>query len=321
MKSLKFIEASGQPFEIGYQIGEATREETKQNVERSLDYVQKNLGLTKQKMQAFSVPFLERCQIVFPDYIEELKGMSAGSKVPFTDLFLSSLEEEFEMPGGCSSIGVTSVGEAFIGHNEDWYVDLNLYVVRAKPEGKPKFLALSQCGNIPNILGINEYGFAFVSNSVDYKFDPEGLPKMYFLRKLMEIENIKHLFNYLDNTKRTLGCNIIASFGNQLYKIEWSQDKFNFSTENLFQTNHFTTPGMECQVSETSRIRLENLEKLYEDGKSIEEILSSHKNNPDSICRHNERKTLASVIIDASGRKMQIAYGNPCKTEFKEYKL
>ncbi len=318
---MKFIEASGTHFEIGCAIGE----ELKSEIEHSTNLFLENLCSSNEEKSEYierSQKFMKICAENFPDFIKELNGISYSSCVPYDDLFLFSLEEEIGLVKSCSSIGIKNIGETYIGHNEDWNIDLDFYVIKAKPKNKPKFISLAQAGNYPGLLGINEHGFAFVSNSVECGFYPYGMPKLYMLRKMLENTDIKNLINYLENKKRTIGCNLLVASGSEIYKVEWSQDKFNFSNEGMLaQTNHFTLPGMNCGYEEQSYNRLESLENSYKENKSLKEILYSHDYFPNSVCRHSESKTLASAIIDVSGRKISISNGNPCTSKYIDYNL
>jgi isopenicillin-N N-acyltransferase-like protein len=61
---------------------------------------------------------------------------------------------------------------------------------------------------------------------------------------------------------------------------------------------------------------------------TLQSILRDHVNYPDSICNHatggnplDREKTITSLIIDLSNRKLLAASGNPCEADYDLYEL
>jgi isopenicillin-N N-acyltransferase-like protein len=63
--------------------------------------------------------------------------------------------------------------------------------------------------------------------------------------------------------------------------------------------------------------------------KSLQAILRDHVNFPDSICNHSvfdidpmdREKTIVSLIMDITARKMIVAWGSPCKNSYHTYNI
>jgi isopenicillin-N N-acyltransferase-like protein len=62
---------------------------------------------------------------------------------------------------------------------------------------------------------------------------------------------------------------------------------------------------------------------------SLQEIQKDHVNFQDSICNHaqndlralDREKTITSLVMDLTERKMLATWGNPCQSEYFEYQL
>jgi isopenicillin-N N-acyltransferase-like protein len=74
------------------------------------------------------------------------------------------------------------------------------------------------------------------------------------------------------------------------------------------------------------------LEQRVTDGKisisDAQALLSDHQDFPTSICRHpnNDHKTgwqrsVISIIVEPSLRRMHISNGNPCKNPYETYRM
>ena len=61
--------------------------------------------------------------------------------------------------------------------------------------------------------------------------------------------------------------------------------------------------------------------------KTLQAILGDHVNYPDSVCNHSiydldpldREKTIVSMVMDLSERKMEVAWGNPCANHYHSY--
>ena len=59
----------------------------------------------------------------------------------------------------------------------------------------------------------------------------------------------------------------------------------------------------------------------------LQNILMDHKNKPQSMCRHRDKKlplsqhtiTKTAMIIDLDDKKMWVTDGQPCKVKFEEF--
>ncbi|ETV89466.1 hypothetical protein H257_00737 [Aphanomyces astaci] len=135
----------------------------------------------------------------FPDYVEELQGISAGSGVPFSTLFLINIVEEygnsiplpnaFESQLHCSDLVLHTSDVCVVGHNEDSGAgDVNrTALVTAKIKNNPWFTAFTYLGDLPTgAFGANQHGVAFSMNYVEpLDIDVGGLGRGFISRDLL----------------------------------------------------------------------------------------------------------------------------------------
>ena len=101
------IDVSGPPRELGRQIGEAAREETRGFCEVALERV--NKAVTVSRDQAFdiarrSTEFAEKYR---PDLVDELRGTAESAGVTLDELMLLQVRNQFTPEeGGCTSFSI-----------------------------------------------------------------------------------------------------------------------------------------------------------------------------------------------------------------------
>ena len=141
---------------------------------------------------------------------------------------------------------------------------------------------------------------------------------------------------------RAAGYNhLIVHDSGEMYNVEVSARKFSllYAEEGLVaHTNHFIDPQMQMIEYEpdeliSTRVRYFRALRLLRQTplhtvESLEAILRDHVNYPDSICNHStdgepldREKTITSLVIDLTNRRMHAAWGNPCGSNYHTYSL
>lgn len=328
---LPYIEVKGTHRQIGQAIGEETRNE----VASALKMHFGRLHQRKLKKQNAAIKKLtSTVEKFFPDYIEEVKGIGDGANQPFEQLLLFSFEEELSPGEKCSSLALKTKNNIFFAHNEDWDLGLPLYMVKAKPKGKPAFISLANAGQFcGTVVGMNEYGFVYGGNSINTKLDFNGLPKVYCLRSFLECKTISDAVKIISKAKRAIGNNSVLVSRKQMSvaTLEWSPQKFILKKcDKVAHTNHFITKEMSAHqttsTSRSSKARYDFLKTTLEKNegmslKEIKNIMSTHINSNFAICQHGTYVTLASVIVDVNKRVFFVSHGNPCRHKYLKYEL
>ena len=163
--------------------------------------------------------FLALHEQVYPDYVEELRGMAAGAKQPFDSLLLMSLSEEFgyarqkangggagagavttnRVPDHCSDYMLNRYGggsEVAVAHNEDndAFNEGHFVMVTATIGGAPTWTALVYLGELATgAFGFNAAGVAVSLNYLGPDANETvvpGLGRNFVARELLDQRSV-----------------------------------------------------------------------------------------------------------------------------------
>lgn len=334
-QEIPIIEVNDTNFNVGYKIGK----HCKDKIEKLIVTSKKKYFLTTGKPFDYFVrrgkKILTSYEKKYGKYINEIKGMSEGAGVDFNEYFALNFEDEVaDFINKCTTLFLKTKDNIFLGHNEDWTDDFidKLYVLKLKQKEKPDVLFLSYLAP-PQFMvaSLNSAGIAFTANSlyVTHKF---GIPEALMLRSMADAKDVKEAIKDLIVKPREMGINSMIISKNKIVDVENSLNKSALIEVNddwFVHTNH--PLKLKGEHSRNSLLRFNRVTEMLEDNSDrdielVKEILSDHKNYPEnSVCRHStdrvEWATIASIIIDIKRMRMLIAQGNPCKSEYKEYKL
>jgi len=217
-------------YDFGYQMGRhfireiEHRMQSPDLVHRYLPFYQTDRG--KQVYQAFLNTHFD----TFPDYIDELKGISDGSGVPFDLIFIQNIAEEFNyyVPAEgyppqehqtlhCSDYVVYS-GNTFVNaHNEDysnWSLNDTVMVTAVFRDANSNvdyaFIAYTYAGDLPSgAFGWNSE-IAFSLNYLEP--DPSivllgGLGRGFISRDLLMAQNMTDAISRITRPRQCAGHN------------------------------------------------------------------------------------------------------------------
>jgi isopenicillin-N N-acyltransferase-like protein len=295
------------------------------------------------------LPFAEES---LPQYVEELQGVADGSEVDFNDLLMLNCVEaitEDALHTSCTSLAVapevTADGSLLVGHNEDWLPDDQdtVYLVHARPNDEPAYLAITYGGLLPNI-GFNEHSIAQCCDSVYPNDARVGVPRVFVSRAVLAARTLADAIRAALNRRRAAGYNhLIVHVSGEMYNAEVSAEDFDvlYGIEGvLAHTNNYLSRRMRAIEKDSeeliaSRVRYNRAIRLMRSQrgklslKSFKAILSDHVNYPQSICNHidendpplERQQTIASLLMDLTTQTMYVAWGPPCQSEYYSYKL
>lgn len=349
------VEVYGTHLEMGRQMGEARRDQVKHSVENGhvmIDQTYNTLGLTWHgaKIQARKyLPFVDEH---YPQYVDEMRGIAEGANVVFDDIVVLNAMEAMTMDAlhltRCTSFAVneerTADGHVLAAHNEDWVPEdeNDVFVVSAKPDDEPPYLAMTYGGLLPNV-GFNAYGIAQLIDSVYATDSRIGIPRIIVARAVLAARRISGAIGRTLVSHRAAGYNhLIVHESGETYSVEVSARRFEIlhGTDGyMVHTNHYVSPNMKEIEDEpeeliSSRVRYFRANRLLRQSsshtiKSLQAIQKDHVNLPNSICNHNiegidpmdRESTITSMVIDLTAREMHIAWGNPCQNSYHAYHL
>lgn len=133
-KPIKFFTVKGNHREIGQQIGEMCEEEIHHSIDSArglIDALSNELVMNWKRATLQAKKYFPYVVEYYPQYLEELYGISEGSNSSIDELFTLSALHEIVMDrhhlSKCTSLAVnqsrTVNQSVLIAHNEDWFPD------------------------------------------------------------------------------------------------------------------------------------------------------------------------------------------------------
>jgi len=344
------IEVSGEPREMGQQIGEAARSQIRTFAQIVLERANLSMCVSRENAMALanaSVPYVAEYA---PHMLEELRGMAEGSGVNELDLMMLQIRNQFKdnVDAGCTSFAVaptaTTDGCAVIGQNwdNDPALDAFTIVLTRRPAGKPALMNITQAGLIAYI-GLSDAGIGICMNAVPAPSRPVGLPHYFLIRALYETRSLDEAVAAVRRGHRALAGNVMMTTPQGPADLEITIDDVRVLRDHgggvLTHTNHCVHRGLESTndgfpeliQSHARKRRIDQLFGLVDRPISIatmQDILRDREGFPRSICRWPNDdegtgfwKTVFSVIIEVEAGLMYIARGNPCDVSYERYHL
>jgi isopenicillin-N N-acyltransferase-like protein len=351
-KPVPIIEVSGSPRERGRQQGEAAQAEALRAMDRYREILPQAIGLSWEASLREARKFLPYGEEVFPEYVEEMRGIAEGSGLSFDEVWTlncyEGLTETSQQMWGCTSVAVrddqTADGHVLVAHNEDWTsVDKeHVYLVRSRPDDGPAFIGMTYGPLLVNI-GLNSEGIGVAIDSVYPTDGRVGVPRILSSRAVLDARTIGQAIRACVPKLRAGGyVHLLADRHGELYTVETTATThvLLYGEEGwLVHTNHYQAPKMQAQQEagtySSSNVRLHRARRLLKrqlghvSVESLQALLRDHVNYPDSICSHedpadppHEREcTLVSLIMDLTERVLWAAPGPPCEGEYTAFAL
>lgn len=349
------VRVAGTHREIGCQIGEAARPQVQHSIENARQLLAESyeqLELTWEGAKIQARKYLPFAQERYPQYVEEMMGIAEGGNVPFEDINVLNAMEAVTTDAlhltRCTSMAVnderTADGHILAAHNEDWVPEdeEDVYVVYAKPDDEPPFLAMNYGGLLPNI-GLNAYGVCQLIDSVYPNDSRIGIPRIVLARSVLASKTPAEAIRKMLVPHRAAGYNhLLVHESGEIYSVEVSARRFDllYGLEGyMAHTNHYLTQKMK-EIEDTpeelisSRVRYFRAMRLlrqteFHTIKTLQAIQKDHVNFSNSICNHavdfkdplDREKTINAMVFDLTAREMHIAWGNPCQNTYHTYHL
>ena len=330
----RLIEVEGSPFERGRLVGECFRELIRENIEHYSSF----WGLDQIRVFTNSIPLIKEYD---EEIFNELSGLAEGSELSMEKIiFLNSRYETLSLvPKECTSFAVSpklsSCGHVLIGQNWDLekeICDKDITIVVNRKD-KPSYVTNTEAGVLAH-KGMNSAGIGICFNALRSNLDRFGpcVPMLVILRKLYDSKSFSDVFNAIIKAQRITSANfLVAHQAGESISLEVTPGEITIVEPDeglMLHTNHFLNCSMLKETIDKNRnnpnthIRLMRLRSLLlRDCKieieSIKEGLRDHFNWPESICRHDEYRTITSVIMDLNDETMLISPGSPCENKYE----
>lgn len=350
-----FARLKGTHREIGRQYGEAFAGQVRHSLENArslIDSAYEALELTWDGAKIQSRKYLPFAYERYPQYVDEMLGISEGAGVPFDDVVVLNAMEAVTMDAlhltKCTTMAVneerTADGHVLIAHNEDWLPEdeLDVVVAQVEPDDEPPFLAMTYGGLLCNI-GFNSHGIAQCCDSVYPNDSRIGIPRVVVSRAVLGSKVPAMAIRHMLVPHRAAGYNhVLAHESGEIFSIEVSARRFEIiygEDGYVVHTNHYLTPKMQAVEDDSdelisTRVRYFRALRLLKSSsqhtvKTLQAIQRDHINYPDSICNHadtvanplDREKTINAIVIDLTARAMHISWGNPCENPYHSFHL
>lgn len=290
---LEVLQVSGSNYGMGSEIGSHFKEKIRDFIVSSESFNEARKIIDEDKYEKV----LELANRHFPQYMDEIRGISDGSGVDYEDLVL--LNFKYEMPWVFCSTVIYKVGEEIIlGHNEDGerVNEEDAFLLIAKPLAGTPFFAYCYPGMVPgNAFSFNSHGLVMTGNYMPTPYPRIGVPRHLIDRSMLEAASIDDALERALQPERASGFsyNLVSLRERRAVNLETTSQRHYVSEvgDRFFHTNHYISKGLGGigqTMGESSRIRYrqgtEMMSKLLRmSEKDVLEILFSTENKPYSI--------------------------------------
>jgi isopenicillin-N N-acyltransferase-like protein len=331
LEPMSVLPLRGSPFEIGRQHGEALKESIEATVQVYMDLFAGLGGVSQEEVRARATRFGEQIEQFDPRYMDEIKGISAGSGRDLrdilavnarTEILTSLLAQTHECTAFCFA------REGILAQTWDWIKRL---------EGKPvllkihhddghTILTMTEPGIVGKI-GLNSAGVGVGLNILSSSEIAEGVPIHVLLRSALDSKTWDDAFKRITTSK--IGTNSAITLADDKGRSVTCEYKGHHvkiirpTDDVLVHTNHYLdSPALSpVPSSEPRLIRASSLiAKLPKRSlEAAKRILSDRQEGDGTICMpwHDDGDawgamgTLCSVVMDLKQRALHISRGHP----------
>ena len=264
------FQVGGEPYDIGYRLGEIARPVFADYMEQSTAW----RAVRRWRGEPFVQQLREAAQAYFPALLAELDGMSAALDWSAEDVFLWNCRGELihHAPDGCTTLAAIEGDKRFIAHNEDGdpFLRERCAVVAVRPAGKPGFVSFYYPGSLPgHTFAANRTGVVQAINNLRIRTPAVGVPRMILARAVLDTGSLDEALQLLRTTPaasgfhHTLGC----AGDERLFSVEASARRCSVQQVSTVSghANHLIHPGGEAEaqiVTDSSRDRQVRVEAL-----------------------------------------------------------
>ena len=331
----------GTPYEIGAQYGKAMAAEIVRFLDDDLARINRlrdsPLSMTAvSKFVGESAGWIEK---EVPAVAEQIAGLAAGAGITYEQAMLLQLRRELirlpREPGDCTSIAISNGRGPLIAQNVDLTGNLSglsLVLHTAGSDGSGPRICMFTFAGLCGYAGVNSHGLAVGINMVTSPGWRPGVPPYLLVAHILGCSSMAEAVDELARIRRASSRYLVLADTSGALGVEMTvADLRTICDPVLVHANHFLHPDFAAVETKSggelacSHGRLERIRALAARGAEAEEMLRDHEGFPDCICVHNggdERKieTVAGLIMIPRSRELRIAFGNPCRSEFRVYR-
>ena len=254
---------------------------------------------------------------------------------------------------GCTTFAASSTATresgAYLGQTYDWrtsYRKGSTMLRHTGPNGLS--ILLFTFAGLLGCAGINSAGLGIVINKLTPSDSRPGVPYPFVLRKALEQTNIADAIGMIANCERASGIfYLLADASGEIIGIETTATDFEvlYAMEDyLGHSNHYVHPRLldydqpNRRLKTCTFVRWSRINKLLERARGqiglndLMDFTRDHAGSSNSICHHPDDgvqsnhdtytfSTNAGLIMDLKSLKLWVASGNPCISDYKEFRF
>ncbi|NKJ47392.1 peptidase C45 [Burkholderia sp. SG-MS1] len=260
---MDFFQVSGEPYDIGYRLGEIARPVFAGYMAQSSAW----RAVRRWRGELFVQTLRDAARTHYPALLAELDGMAAALDWPAEDVFLWNCRGELihHAPDGCTTLAAVAGDQRFIAHNEDGdpFVRERCALVEVRPAGKPGFVSFYYPGSLPgHTFAASRAGIAQAINNLRIREPAAGVPRMILARAVLDAGSLDEALHLLRTVPAASGFHhMLACAGDaRLFSVEASARRCSVRSVSRLagHANHMIHPGCEAEaqiVTESSRDR------------------------------------------------------------------
>jgi isopenicillin-N N-acyltransferase-like protein len=348
---IPIVLVEGEARERGRQHGELAGDRVRRSVEGYMRRFEHFAGLKPRVARRRGEAYAESIAAYDPEILEEIYGVAEGADCHAGDLMAVNCRSELmfgsSAPLECTSFGlqpeITATRRTYVGQNWDWAPDVkaSLILLVVKQPPRPTAVILDEAGMVGR-MGMNSAGIALATNTLIGEDSGTGVPYNVLLRGVLNSRSLAEAIGALVRPPRALGANFLLGDGKgQVLDIEASASTVDYlppANGLVAHGNHFAGARhcgrdrslerfpdslyRECRI----RAHFEGLGRpVTED--DMKEALTDAFGHPNAICRSvdpdqdelEQIETIASIILDATERRLLLAVGPPDRNPYAEH--
>ncbi len=200
------LKLEGTPYKMGLQHGTLLKEKIRDCVRKWID--SDTLG-ANDRFKMLKENAAKLLTYVPSHYVEEMKGVAAGSDLPLEKIVMLNL-----LPDIFQCMGLTVQGEATVdkalyhGHLFDFAtlrgLASDLIVMIVKKEGKCPFVSIGYPGLIGSVVGLNDRKISLGGVKGDESKEVDGMPIPFLIREILEnTHSLEEAKTFLEDCPRS----------------------------------------------------------------------------------------------------------------------
>jgi isopenicillin-N N-acyltransferase like protein len=324
------IRTSGAPYERGRQYGEQARERVLRSIAAYegvfQHYAKWDWNTVRQQASRYADPIAR----FGPQYLEEMRGISAGAGVELEDVLAINVRTEVMYAAKVRSAGAqlprtlectafaavpTDGRPVLVGQNWDWKTHAvdTVVLLECEPDDGPRFVTAVEAGLLAK-TGLNDRGLGVATNALASQLDrgEPGVPYHVLLRALLSAETPTAALALLQKDFRSSSAHYLVAHRDGLaLGVEAEPGGFDalYLTDPdprgvILHGNHFRHDRMDhvdvgLWLMPDSVFRVQRASRWLDDhdpfaAATYESLLADHAGHPLGICCHPDPTAIAA---------------------------